>query len=145
MYSFSQEGNDVSPSCGYHPVRVLVGEHASAWSIGHGMLRLSETFIWWIGLCVAWGLLSQVFINIPMMRWVAKTLYHGEIAAWRRQIKGIIYAHGRGIVLLKGDTSTLRWKSCSLTLFYGAWTVFINLFMVLVVIIPIAQWLAEVF
>ncbi|MCB9451264.1 MAG: hypothetical protein H6672_07475 [Anaerolineaceae bacterium] len=120
---------------------LLLGAFFMAISFGMGLPKVA---IWVGGLWGVWAMMSPVFITLPLLRWVAKTLYHGEISAWRRPINRVVYARGRGIVLLKDDTSILRWKSCSLTLFFAAWSIFSNLFIFLAVIIPIARWLAEI-
>ena len=112
------------------------------YAVGMG-LGLPLASRWWGGLCLGWGVLFTVFIDSPLMKWVAKALFKGEIDLHGRQIKGRIYAYERGIIRLKDDTSKLQWKTCSLTLMHFVWVAMVNLFMVLVVLRPIAIWLSE--
>jgi hypothetical protein len=115
---------------------------AFGFAIGLG-LGLPEPVRWMFGLWFAWGILFAVFVDGPLMRWLAKTLFGGEIDPHRRPIKGRIVAYERGIIRFKDDTSTLQWKTCFLTLTHFIWRVVVNLFMVLVVLRQLATWLAE--
>jgi len=94
------------------------------------------------GLWGVWVVVFHVFINTPLMRWVAKMLFNGEIDPKPIPIKGRIVAYQRGIIRLKNDTSKLQWKTCSLTLIHFVWIATVNLFVILVVIAPLAVWLA---
>jgi hypothetical protein len=98
---------------------------------------------WWCGLCLGWGIIFAVFIDSPLMRWVAKALFDGEIDPNPRPIKGRIVAYEKGIIRLKSDTSTLQWKTCLLTLIHFVWVATVNLFMVVMVFRPLAIWVAE--
>jgi hypothetical protein len=115
---------------------------AFGFAIGMG-LGLPLTVRWMFGLWLGWGVIFAVFIDSPLMRWIAKTLFSGEIDPNPRPIKGRIVAYEKGIIRLKDDTSTLQWKTCSLTLMHFVWVATVNLFMALVVLRQLAIWLAE--
>jgi hypothetical protein len=105
---------------------------------------MPKPVLWLFGLWTIWFFLSALLIDRPLIRWVARRWFHGEIGP-PRQIRPGIYAHERGIIRLKDDTSRLQWKTCALTLIYLAWITAVNVFMLLVVIVPLASWLAEHF
>ena len=121
-------------------IAVICGVFGYALGTGLGIAAAGK---WLFGLWGVWGVIFAVFIDSPLMRWVARTVFKGEIDPNPRPIKGRIVAYERGILRLKDDASTLQWKTCSLTLIHFVWIAAVNLFMVLVVIIPLASWLAE--
>jgi hypothetical protein len=92
------------------------------------------TIVLWFVFGAIWGYIA----NRHLTAWIAHNLF-GMKANRHYKPFGKWYASTRGILHLKGDTSTLRWKTALATLIF--WM--INLPIVLAWVIWIAPRLAE--